>query len=247
MKVLGIIPARYAATRLPGKPLVLLKGKTLIQRVYENARNCQSIEQLIVATDDQRIYDHVKSFGGECRLTPAGLPSGTDRCTFVARDCDAAIIVNIQGDEPFLPSEIIDQTVQCLQDDPALPVGTAARIDITETELNDPNVVKVLVNIRDEALYFSRLNIPYLRDQSEQIATHPALAHIGLYVYRADFLQKFTRLPVSVLERMEKLEQLRILENGYRIKVVRTAQKSLGIDTQADLDQAIKYLEKHEI
>lgn len=246
MKVLGIIPARYAATRLPGKPLVLLRGKTLIQRVYENAQKSALIDQLIVATDDQRIFDHVKSFGGECRMTPAELPSGTDRCAYVAQASDADIVVNIQGDEPFLSSEIIDQTIRSLIDDPTLPVGTAARNNITPEELADPNVVKVLVNNHDEALYFSRANIPYVRDKSMPIIIHPALAHIGLYVYRADFLQKFTRLPVAMLENLEKLEQLRILENGYRIKVVRTTQKSLGIDTSVDLEQALIHLEKYE-
>ena len=246
MKVLGVIPARFAATRLPGKPLINLHGKTLIQRVYENARNSQLINQLIVATDDQRIFEHVKSFGGECRMTPVELASGTDRCALVARDNEADIIVNIQGDEPFLPSEIIDRTVQSLIDDPTLPVATAACYNITQVELSDPNVVKVLVNKRDEAIYFSRANIPYIRDKSIPLKNHPALMHIGLYVYRADFLQKFTGLPVTILEQLEKLEQLRILENGYRIKVVRTNQKSLSIDTPDDFEQAQKYLEEYE-
>ncbi len=246
MKVLGIIPARFAATRLPGKPLVVLKGKTLIQRVYENARNCRLIDRLVVATDDQRIVDHVNSFGGECQMTPPELPSGTDRCAYIAKDTDFDIVVNIQGDEPFLHSEVIDLAVQALIDDPTLPVGTAARINIIEEEMTDPNVVKVIVNNRDEAIYFSRANIPYVRDKSTPVTNHPALVHMGLYVYRADFLQKFTKLPVSVLESLEKLEQLRVLENGGRIKVVRTTRRSLGIDTPADVEQALKYLENYE-
>lgn len=246
MKVLGIIPARFAATRLPGKPLVFLKDKTLIQRVYENANRCHLINRLVVATDDQRIVDHVMSFGGESQMTPPELPSGTDRCAYIAKDSDAEIIVNIQGDEPFIDSEIIDQTIQSLIDDPTLPVGTAARTNITDEELTNPNVVKVLVNLQDEALYFSRANIPYVRDHSGPVSNHPALVHMGLYVYRADFLQKFTRLPVSTLENLEKLEQLRVLENGGRIKVVRTTRLSLGIDTPADVEQALKYLEIYE-
>jgi len=246
VKVMGVIPARYAATRLPGKPLVDLRGKTLIQRVYENAKKSHKIGRLIVATDDQRIYNHVKSFGGECQMTPTELPSGTDRCAYIAQDSDADIVVNIQGDEPFLPNEIIDLAVQSLLDDSTLPVSTAARNNITNEELSDPNVVKVLVNNHDEAIYFSRADIPYIRDKSDPVTNHPALTHIGLYVYRADFMQKFTRLPVATLEKLEKLEQLRILENGYRIKVVRTTQKSLSIDTPADLENALKHLAKHE-
>ena len=246
MKVLGIIPARFAATRLPGKPLATLHGKTLIQRVYENAHHSRLINQLVAATDDRRIFDHVKSFGGDCWMTPVELPSGTDRCAFVARDSEADIVVNIQGDEPFLPAEVIDRTVQSLVDDPALLVATAACQNITQAELSDPNVVKVLVNKQDEAIYFSRANIPYIRDKSVRLKEHPALVHIGLYVYRADFLQEFIRLPVTILEQLEKLEQLRIIENGYRIKVIRTEYKSLSIDTPDDLEQAKKYLEEHE-
>jgi 3-deoxy-manno-octulosonate cytidylyltransferase (CMP-KDO synthetase) len=179
-------------------------------------------------------------------MTPVELASGTDRCALVARDNEADIIVNIQGDEPFLPSEIIDRTVQSLIDDPTLPVATAACHNITQAELSDPNVVKVLINKRDEAIYFSRANIPYIRDKSIPLKNHPALMHIGLYVYRADFLQKFTSLTVTILEQLEKLEQLRILENGYRIKVMRTEHKSLSIDTPDDFEQAQKYLEEYE-
>jgi len=246
VKVLGVIPARFAATRLPGKPLIDLHGKTLIRRVYENTQKCHSIHRLIVATDDRRIYDHVKAFGGECLMTPSELPSGTDRCAYVARDSQTDVVVNVQGDEPFLPIEIIDKTVHSLLDDPTLPVSTAARNNITTAELADPNVVKVLVNNYDEAIYFSRANIPYIRDKSISVENHPALVHIGLYIYRADFLQKFIQLPLASLENLEKLEQLRILENGYRIKVIKTTQKSLGIDTPADLEQARSYLEEYE-
>jgi 3-deoxy-manno-octulosonate cytidylyltransferase (CMP-KDO synthetase) len=179
-------------------------------------------------------------------MTPVELASGTDRCALVARDNEADIVVNIQGDEPFLPAEIIDRTVQSLIDDPTLSVATAACHNITQADLSDSNVVKVLVNKRDEAIYFSRANIPYIRDKSVPLKNHPALMHIGLYVYRADFLQKFTSLTVTILEQLEKLEQLRILENGYRIKVVRTNQKSLSIDTPDDFKKAQKYLEEYE-
>lgn len=246
MKALGIIPARYASTRLPAKPLQLLKGKPLIQRVYENARRAQTLAKLIVATDDSRIYETVQAFGGEVVLTPAELPSGTDRCAFVAHKYDYPIVVNIQGDEPFLPPAVIDAGVGVLEKEAEVMVATAARRNITQAELANPNVVKVLVNKRSEALYFSRQNIPYLRNLEDAPANHPALVHYGLYVFRRNFLLNFTTLPVTILEQMERLEQLRILEHGYKIKVVVTDEPSLGIDTPEDLINAEKILADYE-
>lgn len=246
MKALGIIPARYASTRLPAKPLQLLGGKPLIQRVYENAARARSLSRLIVATDDQRILEVVRGFGGEAVLTPENLPSGTDRCAYVAQQYQYPIIANIQGDEPFLDPALIDAAVEVLEKEPQTVLVTAARRRITPEELTNPNVVKVLVNRHGQALYFSRQNIPYLRDPLTNSEPHPALVHLGLYVYRREFLLQFTALPVTALERWEKLEQLRALEHGYPIRVIATDQSSLGIDTWEDLQQAQKILEEYE-
>lgn len=238
MNVIAVIPARFESTRLPGKPLKIIGGKTLIRRVYENARNSRQINDLIVATDDERIVREVKSCGGKAVMTPTELHSGTDRVAFIAKDIDANIIVNIQGDELFLSPLVIDSAIRILIENQDCVVSTVGRTGITEQELNDPNVVKVLINRRNEAIYFSRQNIPFIRLKNQVIANHPALVHVGLYVYRRDFLLEFIQMPVSVLENLEKLEQLRILENGYTIRVVPTEHASLGIDTPEDLAEA---------
>ncbi|MFA4838045.1 MAG: 3-deoxy-manno-octulosonate cytidylyltransferase [Candidatus Neomarinimicrobiota bacterium] len=243
MNIVGVIPARFSSTRLPGKPLEKIAGKTLIRRVYENAGKSRLLTRLIVATDDERIRQEVESFGGIAVLTPSDLPSGTDRVACVAKDEPAEIVVNIQGDEPFLDPTVIDDAIQTLMQSPECVVSTAGRTNITEKELADPNVVKILTNCRGEAIYFSRQNIPFVRDDKTPKSPHPALVHIGLYVYRREFLFKFTSLPVSRLEEIEKLEQLRIIENGYRIKVVKTDRASLGIDTPEDLQQAEKMIQ----
>lgn len=245
MNVLGVIPARYNSTRLPGKPLKILNGKSLIQRVYENALKTKLINELVVATDDERIFKHVKSFGGKSVLTPSDLPSGTDRAAYVAKLYDCDIIANVQGDEPFLSCEVIDDCIKALIDNDNLLVSTAAHSGIREAELADPNTVKVLVNRTSEAIYFSRQNIPYIRLNGILIADHPALIHIGIYVYRKDFLLRFIEMPVSKLERLEQLEQLRILENGYKIKVIITDKDSFGIDTPEDLGKAENILQKN--
>ena len=247
MNIAGIIPARWASTRLPGKPLRLLRQRPLIQWVYENACQVRNLSQLIVATDDQRIYDCVINFGGAAILTPSDLPSGTDRCAFTARQINADIIVNIQGDEPFLEPTAVEQAVQALTETDEYAVSTVACQPVTEATLHDPNVVKVLVNRRDEAIYFSRQNLPYIRDAEPlNMQDHPALIHIGLYVYRRGFLLNFSHLPASRLEQLEKLEQLRLIENGIPIKVVRSATPSLGIDTEADLQKAEQILSTYE-
>lgn len=246
MKALGIIPARYASTRLPAKPLQLLGGKPLIQRVYENARKARKLDRVVVVTDDRRIYSVVADFGGEVAMTPEELPSGTDRCAFVARQYDYPIVANIQGDEPFLPPGVIDEAISVLENEPETVMATTARRGITPAELNNPNVVKVLIDRRGRALYFSRQNIPFIRDPQEQPAQHPALVHAGLYIYRREFLLQFTTLPVTILEQLEKLEQLRVLEHGFGIRVVVTDQTTLGIDTWEDLQQAQAIIEDYE-
>lgn len=245
MNVLGVIPARYNSTRLPGKPLKTLKGESLIQRVYENALKNKLINELVVATDDNRILEHVESFNGKAILTPSDLPSGTDRAAYVAKSYDCDIVVNIQGDEPFLSHEIIDDCIRSLVDNDNLLVSTAARSGISEQELNDPDVVKVLLSRKNEAIYFSRQNIPYIRLNGKSIINHPAFVHIGLYIYRKDFLLRFIEMPVSKLEQLEQLEQLRILENGYKIKVIITDKYSFGIDTFEDLIKAEEILQRN--
>jgi len=245
MNVLGVIPARYNSTRLPGKPLKILKGKSLIQRVYENALKSKLINKLVVATDDNRILEHVESFKGKAVLTPSDLPSGTDRVAYVAKSYDCDIVVNIQGDEPFLSHEVIDDCIKALIDNDKLLVSTAARSGITEAELSNPNIVKVLLNQKNEAIYFSRQNIPYIRLEGSSIINHPALVHIGIYIYCKDFLLRFIEMPVSKLEQLEQLEQLRILENGYKIRVIVTDKNSFGIDTFEDLIKAEEKLQRN--
>ncbi len=245
MKVIGVIPARYGSTRFPGKPLKQLQNKPLIQHVYEQASRSKAMDQLLVATDDQRILECVRSFGGEAVLTPANLPSGTDRCAYVIQSRPCELAVNIQGDQPFINSDLIDNCIKTLDQHPDCPVATAARQHITPEELADPDVVKVLVNRNNEALYFSRQKIPYIRTGETISGSHPALKHIGLYVFRKEFLLNYVRQAASPLERLEKLEQLRVLENGAKIYVVITTRDSLGIDTPADLQRAERILNKH--
>jgi 3-deoxy-manno-octulosonate cytidylyltransferase (CMP-KDO synthetase) len=235
MKVLGVIPARYQSSRLPGKPLMLIGGKPMIQRVYENARTASCLDELIVATDDQRIYDAVAAFGGQVELTAVDHPTGTDRLAEVARrHAEAIIIINIQGDEVMIQGDVIDAVTRPLLEDPAL-VMTTAKTRLTDPEqLQEPSVVKVVTDQQGYALYFSRYPIPFPR--------HPEQAeywqHIGLYGYRRDFLLQYSRLPQSKLELAESLEQLRALTNGYRIKVAEVNFQAVGVDTPEDLERA---------
>ncbi|MBU1634461.1 3-deoxy-manno-octulosonate cytidylyltransferase [bacterium] len=245
MKAVGIIPARFHSTRLPGKPLVPIAGKSLIQRVYENASQCQRLAELIVATDDERIQKEVQNFGGQAVMTPSALPSGTDRCAFVAKTLDADIIANIQGDEPFLDVRVLDRAIKLLSDVPDINVITAAKVGISAAELNNPNVVKVLIDRNQDALLFSRQSIPYIRNHAA-LSAHPAMQHIGIYVFRQSYLQKFVEMPQTLLEQLEQLEQLRILENGDKIRVVLTDKFSLGIDTLDDVKHAERILKSNE-
>jgi 3-deoxy-manno-octulosonate cytidylyltransferase (CMP-KDO synthetase) len=246
MKVLGIIPVRYSSSRLPGKPLRKLKDKTLVQRVYENAIKSKLIDELIVATDDERIFHTVESFGGTAIMTPDNLNSGTDRVANAANSIDCDIVVNIQGDEPFISPDLLDRCIKSIQDDNNINVCTAARSNISEEELNNPDIVKVIVNRRGEAIYFSRQRIPYTRLNHLVNVSYPTLVHIGLYVYRKDYLLKFAEMPMSTLESLEQLEQLRIIEGGDKIKVVITDEHILGIDTPEDLLKAEKILQEYE-
>lgn len=245
--IIGIIPARYASTRLPGKPLVDICGKPMIQRVYERTRQSKLIERLIVATDDERIAGVVRQFGGEVALTPPEIRSGSDRVAYAARSlAEGDIVVNVQGDEPLIAPEMIDQAIQPLVDDPSIPVGTLVRKIDSAEELLNPGIVKVVLDESGFAMYFSRSPIPYARNatRTEKWHTqHQYFKHIGLYVYRRSFLLKFAGWDESPLERVEKLEQLRILEHGYRIKAAVTTFDSIPVDTAEDVERVKKLLQ----
>jgi 3-deoxy-manno-octulosonate cytidylyltransferase (CMP-KDO synthetase) len=245
MKAVAIIPARYASTRLPGKPLIVIKGKTLIQYVYERVKE-SSVEQVIVATDDERIVAAVKKFGGEAVLTSPNHQSGTERVAEVAASINADIVVNCQGDEPLIEPEAIDKAIAAFAEDPSIMVTTLITPLEKGEDLCNPHLVKVVVDHEGYALYFSRSLIPYPRDLLEtrnttQPGNEEKLAgywrHIGLYAFRREFLLTSTALPPSPLETREKLEQLRILENGYRIKTVICSTPSIGIDTPEDVER----------
>ncbi|OUN73363.1 3-deoxy-manno-octulosonate cytidylyltransferase [Barnesiella sp. An55] len=246
MKFIGIIPARYASTRFPGKPLADMKGKYMIQRVYEQASKV--LDRVCVATDDDRIFNAVQSFGGQVVMTSTLHRSGTDRCFEAYNNLGGHedVVINIQGDEPFIKPEQIESLIACF-DSPQTQIATLVRpFEATEgyEALANPNSPKVVMNERHEALYFSRSVIPYLRgvEPAEWLARHTYYKHIGMYGYRADVLAQITRLPQSSLELAESLEQLRWLQNGYTIKVGITTQETIGIDTPADLQKAIALL-----
>lgn len=245
MKIVGIIPSRYASTRLPAKPLVDICGKPMVQRVYEQAKKSALLTDVIVATDDERIESAVKTFGGKVVMTPADIHSGSDRIALAAKNMAADIVVNIQGDEPLIDPQLIDQTIQALIDDEAVVVGTAVKKISSQNDIFNPSVVKVVLDKNNYALYFSRSPIPHVRDarnENEWLTQATVYKHFGIYVYRADFLQHYTTMPQSPLEIAEKLEQLRVLENGYRIKCVITEYESLPVDTQEDLEKIVFHL-----
>ncbi len=233
MKATVIIPARYGSTRLAAKPLADLCGKPMIQHVYEQAVKASLVDNVTIATDDQRIVDAVKSFGGRVVMTAGYHQTGTDRISEVADRCSAQLIVNLQGDLPLLVPEMLDQLIDQFGKDDAV-MGTLKREITSAEELYNPNVVKVVTDVRGYALYFSRLPIPYVRDVK---MTGKHYKHYGVYIYRRDSLKTFTQLPPSSLEQMEKLEQLRALENGYSIKVVETRHDSIEVDTPEDLEK----------
>lgn len=238
MKVVGIIPARFESTRFPGKPLAKILNKPMIQWVYEGAKKANSLEAIIVATDSQQIYNQVKDFGGKVALTSKQHTTGTSRVAEVARQMDVEIVVNIQGDEPLISPYAIDTAVNPLLADSTIYMSTLKHKITDENELSNPNVVKVVTDKDGFALYFSRALIPFI----PQPYTSYVYKHIGLYVYRKDFLLKLVQLPPTTLEQAEKLEQLRVLENGYKIKVVKTNYTSIGVDTQEDLEKVSKIL-----
>ncbi|MGV3638064.1 MAG: 3-deoxy-manno-octulosonate cytidylyltransferase [Flavobacteriales bacterium] len=241
-RILGIIPARYASTRLPGKPLAEIGGKTMIQRVLERASQVRALHGVVVATDDARIFDHVRGIGGQAVMTDPTHPSGTDRCyqalCLMGKDRYDAV-VNVQGDEPFLIPDQVDELCHTLK---AAPNGlaTLAHHLTDDADLDDPGKVKITTDIHGDALYFSRAAIPVLRNPVAvpRHAAHRFLKHIGLYAYRTEVLAKLVSLKPSSLELAESLEQLRWLENGYKVRVGITAHPSFCVDTPADLEEA---------
>lgn len=237
MRVTAIIPARYRSSRFPGKPLADLLGKPMLQHVYESAKKVKELDRVVIATDDERICSAVKAFGGEAVLTGSDHPSGTDRIAEAAEKLglpDDTVVVNIQGDQPFFPPDIIRDLVRPFEDDMALSMSTLIYRIIRPEELDDPNHVKTVFDKNGYALYFSRSRIPYFRGQG----TPPAyFKHLGFYAYKKVFLSQFVKLPPGIWEKSEKLEQLRALEYGYRIKVIETPYDSIEVDTPADLER----------
>lgn len=239
--ILGIIPARYASSRFPGKPLVDIAGKSMIQRVYEQAKKCVHLTEVFVATDDTRIYDHVLNFGGNAIMTSPDHQSGTDRCAEVAiQHPQYEVIINIQGDEPYIDPEQISKLAACFNNKDT-QIATLVKKVQNEQELFNVNSPKVVINKLSEAVYFSRSPLPHIRGQEQQnwLNYFTYFKHIGIYGYRADILQKITNLPVSSLEQAESLEQLRWIENGYRIKVAETELETYAVDTPEDLQKII--------
>ncbi|MDF3078792.1 MAG: kpsU [Sphingobacteriaceae bacterium] len=241
MKILGIIPARHASTRFPGKPLVDILGKSMIQRVYEQAKKSSSLDDVVVATDDERILLHVHGFGGRAILTSDKHQSGTDRCAEVLSKLHGFdVVINIQGDEPFIDPRQITLLCTCFATADT-ELGTLVKKINSAEELQNPNSPKVVLNLRHEAVYFSRSAIPHLRGQELENwhKLFPYYKHIGIYGYRSSTLQAITQLPVSSLEQAEGLEQLRWIENGYRIKVAVTDIETAAVDTPEDLEKIL--------
>lgn len=245
MKIIGIIPARYASTRFPGKPLVDIGGRSMIQRVYEQAKKSKSLTDVIVATDDERIEEHIRSFGGNVIMTKESHQSGTDRCfeTIQKYTGSADVIINIQGDEPFIHPQQIDLLASCFNSD-KVQLATLVKIINNYEELLNTNTPKVTLNRVGEAIYFSRQTIPYIREkkQTEWLEHHTFYKHIGIYGYTAKALSEITVLKQSSLELAEGLEQLRWIENGYKIKVEITDLESIAIDTPDDLKKLTNFL-----
>ena len=250
-KILAIIPARWASVRFPGKPIADILGKPMVQWVSEQAQKARLVTEVVIATDDKRIYDAVIGFGGKVVMTSPNHQSGTDRVAEVARNIECDIVVNIQGDEPLIPPENIDLVIKPLLDSGKLAVSTLMTAITSSSEILDPDICKVVVDDAGCALYFTRAPIPYNREfksmaspkVSNQLSVNQMILgykHIGVYAYRKSFLLKFSNMKTSQLENTEKLEQLRILENRYSIQVVETEQNSIGVDHPNDLDKIIK-------
>ncbi len=247
-KTIIVIPARYASTRLPGKPLVSLAGKPMIQHVYERAKLSERADRIIVATDDQRILDAVHAFGGEARMTRSDHRTGTERVAEVAAHEDGEIFVNVQGDEPLLDPAAIDAAVNALSDAACSDVATVATLIRKPADIMDPNVVKVALDFNDCALYFSRAPIPWVRDSAGKTPFAQTTAkhwkHLGLYAFQRSALLEFPTLPQGELERLEQLEQLRWLENGWKIHVSEVEHDAVSVDVPADIPRVEQLLQQ---
>lgn len=241
-QVVVVIPSRYASTRLPGKPLVTLGGKPMVQHVYERAKRAQTVHKVLVATDDQRILDAVARFGGEARMTRSDHRTGTERIAEVAAQEQADIFVNLQGDEPLIDPVSIDIAVGALLEDSEVQVSTVATAIRHAGDIMDPNVVKTVLDFDDNALYFSRAPIPWVRDTQQKIHVK-YWKHLGLYAFRREALLEYATLPQGELERIEQLEQLRWLENAWKIRVAEVAQDAMSVDVPEDVARAEKLLQ----
>ena len=248
--ILGVIPARFASTRLMGKPLADIGGKPLLQHTYEGAKKSKLMNQIVIAVDDDQVAKAAKGFGAAVIMTPKDCKTGSDRIAIATKEFPRAdIIVNIQGDEPFINGMMIDQAIEPLLFDPAVNVSTLAKLIDDVEEFVSPSVVKVVFDYKNFALYFSRSPIPFVRDaanEKEMLEKADVYKHIGLYVFRKEYLIKFTQLTPTDLETWEKLEQLRMLENGFKVKIVETEFESFSVDTPEDLEKARKIYSKQK-
>ena len=242
-KVVVVIPARYGSTRLPGKPLVQLAGKPMIQRVYERAKKAGSVNQVIVATDDARIIEAVEKFGGEARMTRSDHRTGTERVAEVAAHVEGDVFVNVQGDEPLLDPAAIDTAVAALLEEPLASISTVATAIKTPADIMDPNVVKTVLDFDGNALYFSRAPIPWVRDTAHKVQVRH-WKHLGLYVFQRDALLEYPTLPQGELEKIEQLEQLRWMENGWKIRVAEVAHDAVSVDVPEDIARVEKLLQE---
>ena len=248
MNIVGIIPARFASTRLMGKPLAKIGGKPMIQHTYESALKSKLLSEVIVAVDDEKVFEVVQSFGGNAMMTPKDIPTGSDRLAYVIESRKKAdIAVNIQGDEPFIPGRMIDEAIEPLLFDKDVEVSTLAKRITDVEELKSTSIPKVVFDYNNYAMYFSRSTIPFVREGktlNDKLKRAEIYKHIGLYVYRRDALLRFTSLMPTDLEIAEKLEQLRMLEHGFKIKIVVSEFESISVDTPEDLERARKYYQK---
>ena len=244
MRILGIIPARYGSSRFPGKPLIDLKGKTMIQRVYEGASKSSLLTEIFVATDDERIVSSVEEVGGKAMMTSDSHTTGTDRCAEVVSKLNEQfdVVINIQGDEPLVDARQLDQLLQAFEN-PDVQIATLASRKITAEDLANPNRIKLVVDKNNKALYFSRSPIPNaVNAKGNPLEEYPYLRHIGLYAYRTSVLQEITQLSITQLEKIESLEQLRWLYNGYSIHVIETEIETPNIDSPEDVESVLNYL-----
>jgi 3-deoxy-manno-octulosonate cytidylyltransferase (CMP-KDO synthetase) len=249
MSIICVIPARFASQRLPGKPMLKIGNAPMIEWVYRRACKVEKFDDVIVATDNQIIFDHMTSIGGRVVMTPEDLPSGTDRVAYIAREIDAEIFLNLQGDEPLIVPDVLEKV--CLVfEDPEVQIATPVTRIKSEADLTDPNLVRVALDHSGNALYFTRAVIPYFRDldnYGDWLTNFEYYKHIGIYAYRKEFLLSITELEPGELEKVEKLEQLRVLENGYKIRTVITDYQSRSVDTNEDLKEMNKYIIDHHL